>query len=137
MTAAKTALLVLSFLLTGALVAGALFVTLPEERQVTLDVQGVATQISTRASTVADLLAQEHIEVGLADVVVPEPTTPLGSGQYVTVRHATTVTLMVNHTLTRIRPTRRPRVNFFSRFRTVPRLRELLPASRWGKLPHR
>lgn len=48
MTAAKTALLVLSFLLTGALVAGALFVTLPEERQVTLDVQGVATQISTR-----------------------------------------------------------------------------------------
>lgn len=98
MTAAKTALLVLSFLLTGALVAGALFVTLPEERQVTLDVQGVATQISTRASTVADLLAQEHIEVGLADVVVPEPTTPLGSDQYVTVRHATTVTLMVNHT---------------------------------------
>ena len=88
--------LLLHTALVLALVAGTTaFVT--RDRTVTLSVDGKTSQVSTLASTVADLLEDENIAVDLAhDMVAPLPDADLRDGQTVVVRYGRRVVLTVD-----------------------------------------
>ncbi len=63
---------------------------------VDLSVDGASLPVETRADTVADLLAQEEIEVGTDDFVVPPLETELDDGAAVEIRYARPLTVTVD-----------------------------------------
>ena len=63
---------------------------------VTMAVDGQATQVTTTASTVGDLLAAQHITVGPHDVVAPSAGTELHDGTRVSVQYGRQVTVTVD-----------------------------------------
>ena len=63
---------------------------------VTLAVDGQATQVTTSARTVGDLLSAQHIAVGPHDVVAPATATALHDGTRVSVQYGRQVTVTVD-----------------------------------------
>jgi len=63
---------------------------------VTVAVDGQASQVTTSAQTVGDLLAAQHISVGPHDVVAPSTTTELHDGTRVSVQFGRQVTVSVD-----------------------------------------
>jgi len=63
---------------------------------VTMAVDGQATQVTTSASTVGDLLSAQHIAVGPHDVVAPSVTSELHDGTRVSVQYGRQVTVSVD-----------------------------------------
>ncbi len=73
--------------LTLALVATTVGFAATRGSEMTLAVDGEATQIRTSAATVGDVLDEEGIELGEHDVVVPSLDTPVRSGSRIAVRY--------------------------------------------------
>ena len=73
----------LIFLTTAG--AGVGYATLVKD--ITLTVDGEATEVRGMHATVADVLASENIEIGEHDVVQPGPSTEVRDGQNVVVRY--------------------------------------------------
>ena len=63
---------------------------------VTMSVDGQATQVTTSAQTVGDLLAAQHLAVGPHDVVAPSTTTELHDGTRVSIQYGRQVTVSVD-----------------------------------------
>lgn len=63
-------------------------------KTVDLDVDGETVQVSTFAGSVAGLLEEQGVAVGERDVVAPDATAALRSGDDVVVRHATAVVVL-------------------------------------------
>ena len=84
-TAFATALLVL---------AGGSVAVARAHKTVDLDVDGEVVQVSTFAGSVAGLLAEQGVAVGDRDVIAPDPTAALLSGDDVVVRHASALVVV-------------------------------------------
>ncbi len=65
-------------------------------KTVTLEVDGEARQVSTFAGSVAGLLADEGVELRSRDIVAPEVSADLRSGDEVVVRHARALTVLTD-----------------------------------------
>jgi uncharacterized protein YabE (DUF348 family) len=76
----------LSLALVAAAVVGVMYLT--SSRTLTLSVDGTAQQVSTRADTVAGVLAEQDIEVGDRDVVAPDLDDPVSDGTEIAVRYS-------------------------------------------------
>ena len=66
------------------------------QSDVTVAVDGQASQVTTSAQTVGDLLTAQHISVGPHDVVAPSATTELHDGTRVSVQYGRQVTVSVD-----------------------------------------
>lgn len=66
------------------------------DKKVTLSVDGQDRPIDTFDSTVGDVLAAQHINVGPRDVVAPSPTTKISDGTRIAVRFARELKLSVD-----------------------------------------
>lgn len=69
---------------------------------VELAVDGVVTEVETRAETVADLLDEQGVVVNERDLVVPSTTSSLPTDEAVTVQHARQVQVVVDGQPTQI-----------------------------------
>ena len=77
-------------------VAGSAFGYVTLQKDVTLSIDGEATEVSTFAGTVGDVLEDEGIEVGKRDVVAPALDAKVGDGTEVAVQYARQVTVNVD-----------------------------------------
>ncbi|GHB37997.1 resuscitation-promoting factor RpfB [Streptomyces viridiviolaceus] len=82
--------------LVVAFLAGGTTAFVAEDKAVELTVDGTPRTLHTFADDVTELLAEEGVEVGAHDVVVPAPGTPLTSGDDVTVRYGRPVLLTLD-----------------------------------------
>jgi resuscitation-promoting factor RpfB len=87
--------LALHGVILAALVAGPL-AYVAAKKSVRLDVDGVARNVSTYASSVGDLLVQQGISVGPRDRLSPAARTHLGDGMMVALDRARRVRLLVD-----------------------------------------
>lgn len=78
-----------------AMVVGTL-VFMNARKQVTLDVEGEVTTVTTFASSVEELLGDQGVELGKQDVVEPAPDTALRDGTVVTVRYGKQLDVLVD-----------------------------------------
>jgi resuscitation-promoting factor RpfB len=81
---------------TLALVAGLVTAMALGAKTVTVSLDGQASEVSTDAATVGELLESEGIDVGERDVVAPDLDAPLDEGTRVAVRFARPVDLTVD-----------------------------------------
>lgn len=70
-----------------ALVAGATSAFAVLHKQVTVDVDGTATQVQAFGRTVGDILGAQHVTVGDKDLVAPALDEPVAQGAQIVVRH--------------------------------------------------
>ncbi len=92
----RRTLAVLVTAVTLALVGGLVTASAMDRTTVTLSVDGTASEVSTDAETVGQLLAAEGVEIGERDVVAPGPDTAVTEGARVAVRFARPVDLTVD-----------------------------------------
>lgn len=81
---------------TLALVAGVVTAMALDSKSVTLSLDGTATQVSTDADTVGDVLAAEGVDVSERDVVAPGLDATVTEGTRIAVRFARPVDLTVD-----------------------------------------
>lgn len=81
---------------TALAVAGGSIGYAATSKDVTLSVDGAATQVSTRAATVGEVLDAQGITVGRHDVVVPAAEAPVTDGTQVAVQYGRPVTVRVD-----------------------------------------
>ena len=79
-----------------ALVAGATSAFAVLHKQVTVDVDGHATQVQAFGRTVSDILSAEHVVVGDKDLVAPALDEPVAQGAQIVVRHSHELSLEVD-----------------------------------------
>jgi uncharacterized protein YabE (DUF348 family) len=79
-----------------AFLAGGTTAFVAEDKAVELTVDGAPRTLHTFADDVTELLAEEGVQVGAHDVIVPAPGTPLTSGEEVTVRYGRPVLLTLD-----------------------------------------
>ncbi|MFJ8190817.1 ubiquitin-like domain-containing protein [Streptomyces sp. NPDC096094] len=82
--------------LVVAFLAGGTTAFVAKDKAVELTVDGTPRTLHTFADDVTELLAQEGVEVGAHDVIVPAPGTPLTSGEEVAVRYGRPVLLTLD-----------------------------------------
>ncbi|MFB7654915.1 MULTISPECIES: ubiquitin-like domain-containing protein [unclassified Streptomyces] len=82
--------------LVVAFLAGGTTAFVAKDKAVELTVDGTPRTLHTFADDVTELLAQEGVEVGAHDVIVPAPGTPLTSGEDVAVRYGRPVLLTLD-----------------------------------------
>ncbi|MFG3319114.1 ubiquitin-like domain-containing protein [Streptomyces sp. NPDC048171] len=82
--------------LVVAFLAGGTTAFVAKDKAVELTVDGTPRTLHTFADDVTELLAQEGVEVGAHDVIVPAPGTPLTSGEDIAVRHGRPVLLTLD-----------------------------------------
>ncbi|MFE0801899.1 ubiquitin-like domain-containing protein [Streptomyces sp. NPDC058812] len=82
--------------LVVAFLAGGTTAFVAKDKAVELTVDGTPRTLHTFADDVTELLAQEGVEVGAHDVIVPAPGTPLTSGEEVSVRYGRPVLLTLD-----------------------------------------
>ncbi len=92
----KIALAILSAALTVGLVLGTVAFASASKNSVTLSVDGKQQVVETSADTVADLLADQHIELRPHDAVAPDPSAPLEDGSAVALSYGRKLTLDVD-----------------------------------------
>ncbi|WP_277343393.1 resuscitation-promoting factor [Nocardioides sp. HDW12B] len=92
----RRTLVVLVTAVTLALVGGLVTAMAMERTTVTLSIDGTASEVSTDAETVGQLLAAEGVEISERDVVAPGPDTAVTEGTRVAVRFARPVDLTVD-----------------------------------------
>ena len=93
LTKSKAALAALVTTVTLALLATAAGYLVLNKNTITLSLDGVAAEVSTRAETVADVLDEEGIEVGDHDVVAPALDTPVDDGTRIAVKFGRPLTI--------------------------------------------
>jgi len=93
LTKSKAALAALVTTVTLALAATVFGYTVLKQNTVTLSLDGTATQVSTGAATVGDVLEQKGIEVGKHDVVAPALDTPVDDGTRIAVKFGRPLTV--------------------------------------------
>ncbi len=86
LTKSKAALAALVTAVTLALVATAIGYLVLSKNTITLSLDGAAAEVSTSAETVADVLAEQGVEVGEHDVVAPALDTPVDDGTRIAVK---------------------------------------------------
>ena len=69
-------------------------------KHVTINVNGDDIELATMSSTVGDALEAAEVDLQPTDVVTPDPATPLGSNDTITVRSQKEITLVVDGTPT-------------------------------------
>ncbi|MGC9439831.1 ubiquitin-like domain-containing protein [Streptomyces sp. WG5] len=79
-----------------AFLAGGTTAFVAEDKAVELTVDGTPRTLHTFADDVTELLAEEGVEVGTHDVIVPAPATPLTSGEEVAVHYGRPVLLTLD-----------------------------------------
>ncbi|MET8943119.1 ubiquitin-like domain-containing protein [Streptomyces sp. NPDC004542] len=79
-----------------AFLAGGTTAFVAKDKAIELDVEGSPRTLHTFADDVTELLAEEGVPVGVHDVVVPAPGTPLASGEEVEVRYGRPVRLTLD-----------------------------------------
>jgi len=77
-------------------VAGAGFAYAASNKSVTLSVDGHVTEVSTRAGTVGEVLAEEGISVDKRDAVAPSTSSTIADGSRIAVRFGRELTLNVD-----------------------------------------
>ena len=80
----------------GAVLVGGAGTALATQKQVTVDVNGEATNVRTYASDVAGALSSAGVDVAPEDLVYPAPAEKLSSGDTVTVRTAKPVAVVID-----------------------------------------
>ncbi|WP_283251689.1 resuscitation-promoting factor [Aeromicrobium duanguangcaii] len=84
-------------LATGLVVAvGGVVQASTYDQLVSVDVDGVVTQVRTESDSVGELLAEKNVDVAATDRVSPAPVSDLDDGDVVKVRRAKAVTLVVD-----------------------------------------
>jgi uncharacterized protein YabE (DUF348 family) len=86
LTKSKAALAALVTTVTLTLLATAAGYLVLNKNTITLSLDGAAAEVSTSAETVADVLDEEGIEVGLHDVVAPALDSPVEDGTRIAVK---------------------------------------------------
>ena len=81
---------------TALAVAGGTFAYVTADKDVTLAVDGAATEVSTMSGTVGELLGSQGISLTEKDVVAPAPETPLTDGTRIAVQYGRQVTITVD-----------------------------------------
>jgi uncharacterized protein YabE (DUF348 family) len=81
---------------TALALAGGTFGYAALNKDVTLAVDGVTTDVSTRASTVGDVLQKQGITVGAHDVVAPAVTAKVADGTRIAVQYGRQVNVKVD-----------------------------------------
>ncbi|MGC9494795.1 ubiquitin-like domain-containing protein [Streptomyces sp. WG7] len=79
-----------------AFLAGGTTAFVAKDKAVELTVDGTPRTLHTFADDVTELLAEEGVEVGTHDVIVPAPATPLTSGEEVAVHYGRPVLLTLD-----------------------------------------
>ncbi|WP_438948105.1 ubiquitin-like domain-containing protein [Streptomyces olivaceus] len=82
--------------LVVAFLAGGTSAFVAKDKAVELTVDGTPRTLHTFADDVTELLAEEGVEVGAHDVIVPAPGTPLTTGEDVAVRYGRPVLLTLD-----------------------------------------
>ncbi len=82
--------------LVVAFLAGGTTAFVAEDKAVRLTVDGEPRTLHTFADDVAELLAEEGVQVGAHDVIAPAPGTELSSGDEIAVRHGRPVLLTLD-----------------------------------------
>ncbi len=78
-----------------AIVAGS-FGASALSKNVDVSVDGKVSSVHVFGSTVADALSADHLSLGVHDVVLPSPSSPLHDGDTVTVRYGRPLTLTID-----------------------------------------
>ena len=81
---------------TALAVAGGTFAYVTADKDVTLAVDGAATEVSTMSGTVGEFLGSQGISLTEQDVVAPAPETPLTDGTRIAVQYGRQVTITVD-----------------------------------------
>jgi uncharacterized protein YabE (DUF348 family) len=79
-----------------AIAGGTLAYSAIDHKDVTLSVDGTATDVDTRATTVGDVLEDQGITVGEHDVVAPAVSTAVSDGTRIAVQYGRQVTVKVD-----------------------------------------
>lgn len=82
--------------LAGAVIAGGAGTAMAAQKDVTIDVNGQATELKTFSGNVEGALAAAGVQVGEQDLVYPAPSDKLVSGAVVTVRTAKPVAVVID-----------------------------------------
>lgn len=82
--------------LAGAVIAGGAGTAMAAQKDVTIDVNGQATELKTFSGNVEGALAAAGVQVGDQDLVYPAPSEKLVSGATVTVRTAKPVAVVID-----------------------------------------
>ena len=89
----------------GAVIVGGAGTALAAQKNVTIDVNGEATQIKTFSGNVEGALQAAGVQVGAQDLVYPAPGDALANGDTVTVRTAKPVAVVIDGVAQRLTST--------------------------------
>jgi len=99
----RTTRALVALVITGAAVTAALVVDCAARKTITLDVNGAARQIRTRADTVQSALDDADIRLDPEDTVLPPLDAPIANGDRITVRKAFAVAIEADGSARQIR----------------------------------